>query len=85
MLMRAADCWSSLEPLLQRYALTLTRVADGAPIPGSYWGDSEAGLRGDRVYARGDTPVHSVLHETGHVVCMTPARRAVLDTDAGGG
>ncbi|MFK8017330.1 MAG: hypothetical protein AB8G17_18040, partial [Gammaproteobacteria bacterium] len=46
---------------------------------------SEAGLRGDRVYARGDTPVHSVLHETGHVVCMTPARRAVLDTDAGGG
>ena len=29
-------------------------------------------------------PVHSVLHEASHYVCMTPARRAGLDRDAGG-
>jgi hypothetical protein len=28
--------------------------------------------------------VHSVLHESAHFVCMTPERRAGLDTDAGG-
>lgn len=83
-LLLCKDVWPALEELLSRYSLHLVRVADGADIPGSYWGESEAGLRGDRVYARADTPVHSVLHETGHVVCMTAARRAQLDTDAGG-
>jgi hypothetical protein len=73
-----------LAALLARYRLTLVRVADGAPIPGSYWGESEAGIVGATVYARADTPVHSVLHEAGHVICMDPARRARLDTDAGG-
>ncbi len=53
-------------------------------IPGSYWGDSEAGLRGDRLYARFDTPVHSILHEACHYICMAPERRAELDRDAGG-
>jgi hypothetical protein len=28
--------------------------------------------------------VHSVLHEAAHVICMDAARRARLDTDAGG-
>src|SRR6201990_3202703 len=53
-------------------------------IPGSYWGDSEAGLKGDRLYARMDTPVHSVLHEASHYICMSPERRSGLDRDAGG-
>jgi hypothetical protein len=70
--------------LLARYGLTLTLVAPRETIPGSYWGDSEAGLRGDDLYARLDTPLHSVLHEAGHYVCMTPERRAGLDRDAGG-
>lgn len=83
-LLRAGAVWPALEQLLGRYALRLEHVADGADIPGSYWGEPEAGLHGDRVFARADTPVHSVLHETGHVVCMTAPRRAVLDTDAGG-
>lgn len=39
---------------------------------------------GARIYARLDTPVHSVLHESAHFICMTPERRAGLDTDAGG-
>ncbi len=70
--------------LLNRYGLQLTLVAPGELIPGSYWGESEAGLRGDRLYARLDTPVHSVLHEASHYICMTPERRAGLDRDAGG-
>src|SRR5262249_10349798 len=53
-------------------------------IPGSYWGEREAGLKGDRLYARLDTPIHSVLHEASHYICMNPERRAGLDTDAGG-
>jgi hypothetical protein len=74
----------ALALLLARYGLTLTLVAAGETIPGSYWGDSEAGLQGDILFARLDTPLHSVLHEAGHYVCMSPERRAGLDRDAGG-
>jgi len=70
--------------LLDRYGLTLELVGSGQPIPGSYWGESEAGLRGDVLYARLDTPLHSVLHEAAHYVCMSPERRSGLDRDAGG-
>jgi len=70
--------------LLKRYGMELSLVAPDEVIPGSYWGDSEAGLRGDRLYARLDTPVHSVLHEACHYICMAPERRAGLDKDAGG-
>jgi hypothetical protein len=74
----------SLQVLLDRYGLTLQLVAPEEIIPGSYWGEREAGLMGSRIFARLDTPVHSVLHEGAHFVCMTPERRAGLDTDAGG-
>ena len=70
--------------LLARFQLQLELVAVGDRIPGSYWGESEAGLRGDVLYARLDTPLHSVLHEAAHYICMTPERRAGLDRDAGG-
>ena len=80
----AGGHWSELESLLHRYALTLGRVPPDADIPGSYWGAPEAGLVAQSVFARADTPVHSVLHETCHVVCMSPRRRAHLATDAGG-
>lgn len=70
--------------LLARYGLELALVAPGAGIPGSWWGEREAGLRGATLYARADTPLHSVLHESCHYVCMSPDRRGVLDTDAGG-
>ncbi len=70
--------------LLARFGLELQEVAPRDPIPGSYWGDEEAGLVGDRVLVRDDTPLHSILHEACHYVCMDPARRAGLDTDAGG-
>lgn len=75
---------AELAGLLARYALTLELVPEGQAIPGSYWGDSEAGLRGSVLYARPDTPLHSVLHESCHYICMHEQRRAQLDRDAGG-
>jgi hypothetical protein len=74
----------ALALLLARYGLQLTLVAPEEKIPASYWGESEAGLRGEKLYARLDTPVHSVLHEASHFICMSPERRAGLDRDAGG-
>ncbi|WP_147652792.1 hypothetical protein [Vulcaniibacterium gelatinicum] len=68
--------------LLGRYGLRLVRVPDGAPIPGSYWGEPEAGIVGETVYARDDTPVHSLLHEAGHLIVLPPERRAQVHTDA---
>jgi hypothetical protein len=73
-----------LEALLARYGLLLVFEPDGQAITGSYWGGAEAGIVGRRVYARRDTPVHSLLHEACHTVCMTAKRRAALDGDAGG-
>lgn len=74
----------ALGVLLDRYGLQLIPVAPGQVIPGSYWGAREAGLIGATIYARLDSPLHSVLHESAHFICMTPERRTGLDTDAGG-
>jgi hypothetical protein len=74
----------SLGLLLDRYGLKMQLVAPEEVIPGSYWGEREAGLIGATIFARLDTPLHSVLHESAHFICMTPERRAGLDTDAGG-
>ena len=68
--------------LLGRFDLQLQRVATGAPIPGSFWGDEEAGIIGTTVYVRDDTPVHSLLHEAGHLIVLPPERRAAVHTDA---
>jgi len=70
--------------ILERYATRRVDVPAGEPIPGSHWGDCEAGLITDALYLRADTPLHSMLHELAHRVCMDPARRARLHTDAGG-
>ena len=68
--------------LLSRYGLRLELVADDAAIPGSYWGDPEAGVIGDIVHARPDTPVHSLLHEACHLIALPPELRASVHTDA---
>jgi len=70
--------------LLSIYGMTLVVVPDGRDIPGSFWGDEEAGLIGNELLARADTPLHSILHETCHYICMDSARRDGLDTNAGG-
>lgn len=74
----------SVAMLLSRYGMDLTLVAPDEVIPGSYWGETEAGLQGSRLFARLDTPIHSILHEACHYICMTPERRVGLDQDAGG-
>ena len=73
-----------LHALLEDYGLSLTLLAEGAEIPGSHWGAPEAGIIGREVLVRPDTPVHSLLHETAHVICMDAQRRDHLHTDAGG-
>jgi len=73
-----------LADLLARYGLRLESLAPGEPIPGSFWGDSEAGLIDNRLLARSDTPLHSILHEACHYICMDAARRHGLHTNAGG-
>ncbi len=70
--------------LLAGYGLELRLVDDDAPIPGSFWGEPEAGVVGMCVYVRQDTPVHSLLHETCHIICMDSERRRDLNRDAGG-
>lgn len=70
--------------LLARYGLAMQIVAPEEAIPGSYWGEREAGLIGSTIHVRLDTPVHSVLHEAAHFICMSAERRVGLDTDAGG-
>ena len=68
--------------LLARHGLTLRRVDAGAPIPGSYWGEPEAGVIGATVYARIDTPLHSLLHEACHLIVAPAGKRESIHTDA---
>lgn len=74
----------ALPELLGPFGLAVSEVPEDRPIPGSFWGEPEAGLVRDRLYVRGDTPAHSALHEACHWLCMPPARREELHTDAGG-
>jgi len=73
-----------LPEVLARYGLEIDWVDSAESIPGSFWGDSEAGLVENRLYLRPDTPLHSALHEACHYVCMDRSRREQLHTDAGG-
>ncbi|MFZ5493426.1 MAG: hypothetical protein ACOY6E_13120 [Pseudomonadota bacterium] len=75
---------AALIALLDARGLIVEWLAPAAPIPGSYWGDTEAGLVGNRLCVRPDTPLHSALHEACHWLCMDADRRAGLHTDAGG-
>lgn len=74
----------SLRHLLAQLGLTLHLVNTDEDIPGSFWGDEEAGLIQDKIYGRADTPVHSFMHEACHYVCMDDERRLHLHTNAGG-
>lgn len=82
--LRLADIDASgLTRLLAEFGLKLMRCPANQPIPHSYWGDQEAGLKDNRLYARDDTPIHSILHEACHFICLDPERRQALDTNAG--
>jgi len=73
-----------LQSLLNHYGMEIKTVDDNKAIPGSFWQPPEAGLIGDTLYIRNDTPVHSALHEACHYICMDSTRRQKLNTDAGG-
>ena len=74
--------FDAIASLLARHDLQLHLVEDGAPIPGSYWGEPEAGIIGSHVHVRNDTPVHSMLHEACHLIVLPPERRAGVHTNA---
>lgn len=74
----------ALAGLLARYGLGTVWLPPDTEIPGSYWGEREAGLIGDQLFARDDTPIHSALHEACHYICMDAGRRKTLHADAGG-
>ena len=69
--------------LLGQFQLDICVAENNRDIPGSYWGGEEAGLIGNRLYLRADTPLHSILHESCHYICMDNERRENLNTNAG--
>jgi len=74
--------WHAAAQLLADYGLQLYPVAAGQKIPGSYWGEPEAGIIANCVYARADTPVHSLLHEACHLIVLPIEQRMQVHTDA---
>ncbi len=76
--------FSQLQQLLAKYDLVIHRVDDHQKIPGSWFGEPEAGIILNNLYVRNDTPVHSALHESCHYICMDAERREKLHTNAGG-
>ncbi|HID81990.1 MAG TPA: hypothetical protein EYH06_01380 [Chromatiales bacterium] len=75
---------NDIAALLANHGLTIHHVPLNNDIPGSFWGNPEAGLISNQLYVRADTPIHSLLHEACHYICMPDARRVNLHTDAGG-
>ena len=75
----------ALQQLLKHYDIEVVEIEEAEKLPGSFWGDPEAGLIANRLYIRPSTPVQSALHEACHYICMDSERRAQLHTDAGGG
>lgn len=83
--LRFEDCDQvALTDLINKLGMQVQLVDAGTKIPGSFWGDEEAGLIGNVLHLRADTPVHSALHEACHFVCMDEKRKASLHTNAGG-
>lgn len=83
LVLRLADVdRAAVESLLRAFGLDLGEVPMADSIPGSYWGESEAGVIGECVYARQDTPVHSLLHEAGHLIVLPVERRRAVHTNA---
>lgn len=81
--LRVGQCsFAAQAELLALYGLQLHHVAAGEKIPGSFWGEPEAGVIAHNVYVRDDTPIHSMLHEACHLIVLTPERRAAVHTDA---
>lgn len=82
--LQQANQLKNIISLLQRYQLELHIVEKDQAIPGTFWGEPEAGLIANKIYVRSDTPIHSLLHESCHYICMDEQRRKALHTNAKG-
>lgn len=74
-----------LSSLLAPYQIEVKTINDDDDLPGSFWGDPEAGLIENQLFIKPSTPLQSALHEACHYICMDEQRREKLNTDAGGG
>jgi len=74
----------TVQALLKHYGLKVQGVKSDQDIPFSFWGAPEAGREKNCLYIRGDTPVHSILHEACHFVCMPAQQRMLSLVDAKG-
>ncbi len=79
-----ANTRAQLANILSSYGMEIESVSHADAIPGSFFGEREAGLISNKLYLRDDSPIHSALHESCHYICMDPTRRAKIDTDAEG-
>ena len=78
----AASC--GLQALFSAAQLQLCVHPTDVPLPGSYWGESEAGITDRCIHVSPDTPLHSLLHEACHVLCAGGESRAGFVGDADG-
>ncbi len=74
----------SIKELLRRYGMKIHCLDQDQDIMHSFWGAPEAGRLKDRLFIRTDTPVHSILHESCHYICMSPKQRSASNSDAKG-
>ncbi len=74
----------SIKHLLGHYGIRLHCLQFDMDIPYSFWGEPEAGRLGENLYLRDDTPIHSILHESAHYVCMPEQQRHNAEVDAKG-
>ncbi len=74
----------SINAVLKRYGLEINCLNFDREIPHSFWGAPEAGRLKNTLFVRGDTPIHSILHESSHYVCMPKDQRENDEVDAQG-
>ncbi|MFK7816529.1 MAG: hypothetical protein AB8B92_09340 [Gammaproteobacteria bacterium] len=74
----------SVKNLLNHYGIKVNHFDNHTDIPHSFWGNPEAGRLRDQLFIRGDTPIHSVLHEACHYICMPAEQRSAMLVDAKG-
>jgi hypothetical protein len=74
----------SVKTLLSHYGIEVNCIDVDVEIPHSFWGAPEAGRKKEQLYIRGDTPIHSILHEACHYICMPAAQRKQMLVDAKG-
>ncbi len=74
----------AVQQLLARFGMTVQVTPQDEDIPHSFWGSPEAGRLNETLYIRTNTPIHSLLHESCHYVCMPLDQRKLEVVDAKG-